>query len=329
MKMELREIGKTGIMVTPMAFGSWEAGGGPEWGVKKPDEDYIAAIKTAIEGGVNFIDSAVFYGHGHAEELVGKAIKDYDRSKLVISTKQVAGFLTKDKARQTVTECLQRLDTDYIDVFLVHWPNPDVEIGENMEALNQLKEEGLIRAIGVSNYTLEHIKRAMKYTKVDIIQPCFSLYWRHQLQDEILPYCMDNDIGVMTYSSIAQGLLTDNLIAEKHLDPGDQRDAIVPLFSDEIYPKTQETGKRIREIAKKYGKTVTQAAINWVMSTPGITTAIVGATYASESKENLGAFGWKLSDEDYKAMGDIGLEIADLIADWNTLFRKDHPNLKL
>ena len=327
--MQYRELGKTGIQVTPMAFGSWEAGGGPEWGYKMDDQVYLDAMRCAFDNGINFVDSAVFYGHGHAEELIGKAIKGYDRSKLVISTKQVAGRLTHDTARQTVEECLKRLDTDYIDIFLVHWPNPNVEIGENMEELNKLKEEGKIRAIGVSNYTLEHIRRAMQYARVDVLQPCYSLFWRYQLEKDILPYCIENNIGIMTYSSIGQGILSDRFLRGKILDPGDQRNEIIPLFHDEVFPKAIEAAQKIRAIGAKYGKTLAQTAINWVSNQPGITTAIVGATTPVEEQENLGALGWELSAEDYKEVGDIGLEIAKMVADWDTLFGKDHPALKL
>lgn len=327
--MQYRELGKSGLMVTPMAFGGWPIGGGGEWGKTLPDETYLGAIRAALEGGINFLDSAVFYGHGHSEELIGQAIKGYDREKLVLSTKQVAGRLTRDTARETVVSCLKRLDTDYIDVFLVHWPNPDVDIAENMEELTKLKDAGLIRAIGVSNYTLAHLKRARQYAQVDVLQPCYSLFWRYQLEREMLPYCMENQIGIMTYSSIGQGLLTGRFSAGKILDEGDQRQNIIPLYSDEVFPVAVKAAEAIGEIGRKYGKTPVQTAINWVMHTPGITAALVGAKTRRQEEENLGALGWELSVEDRKAIGDIGLDVAKLVADWDTLFEKDHPMLKL
>ncbi len=271
----------------------------------------------------------MFYGHGHSEELIGRAIKGYDREKLVISTKQVAGRLTHETARETVESCLKRLDTDYIDLFLVHWPNPDVDIAENMEELTKLKEAGLIRAIGVSNYTLEHIKRARQFAQVDALQPCYSLFWRYQLEREILPYCIENQIGIMTYSSIGQGILTGRFSAGKILDEGDQRQNIIPLYSDEVFPVAVKAAEQIGEIGRKYGKTPVQTAINWVIHTPGITAALVGAKTRAQEEENLGALGWELSAEDRKAIGEIGLSVAKLVADWDTLFEKDHPMLKL
>lgn len=327
--MEYRTLGKSGIKVTPITVGSWEAGGGKEWGIAKPDQSYIDMMRCAFDAGINFVDSAVFYGHGHAEELIGKAIKGYDREKIVISTKQVAGMLKKENARQTVEECMKRLDTDYIDVFLVHWPNPDVEIEENMEMLTKLKEEGKIRAIGVSNYTLRHLERAVKAAQVDVIQPCYSLFWRHQLEKDILPFCIENNIGIMTYSSIGQGILSSRFLNDKVLDEGDQRNNVIPLFSDEVYPVAVEAAKKIAAIGAKYEKTLVQTAINWVFNTPGITTAIVGACTRTEYMENLGALDWQMSEEDRKAIGDIGLTVADMVADWDTLFGKDHPMLKL
>ena len=327
--MQYRELGKSGLMVTPMAFGGWPIGGGSEWGKTLPDETYLGAIRAALESGINFLDSAVFYGHGHSEELIGQAIKGYDREKLVLSTKQVAGRLTHETARDTVESCLKRLGTDYIDVFLVHWPNPDVDIAENMEELNKLKDAGLIRAIGVSNYTLEHIKRARQYAQVDVLQPCYSLFWRYQLEREILPYCIENHIGIMTYSSIGQGILTGRFSAGKILDEGDQRQNIIPLYSDEVFPVAVKAAEQIGEIGRKYGKTPVQTAINWVIHTPGITAALVGAKTRTQEEENLGALGWELSEEDRKAIGNIGLDVAKLVADWDTLFEKDHPMLKL
>lgn len=327
--MERRELGKSGLFVTPITLGGWEAGGGPEWGRKQADEVYLDMMRAAFENGVNFVDSAVFYGHGHSEELIGQALADFDREKIIISTKQAAGGLTRERARATVEACLKRLNTDYIDVFSVHWPNPDIEIGENMEALSRLKDDGLIRAIGVSNYTLQHLKRAQKYARVDVIQPCYSLFWRYQLEDELLPYCVENDIGIMTYSSIAQGLLTDRFLSGKTLDEGDQRNNIIPLFSEKVFPVAVNAAKRIREIGAKYGKSLVQTAINWVQAAPGITTAIVGSINRAELLENLGALGWELTPEDRKSIGDIGLEVAAMVADWDTLFEKDHPALKL
>lgn len=327
--MQYRELGKSGLKVTPMALGGWPLGGGAEWGKKLPDETYLDMIRCALDGGINFIDSAVFYGHGHSEELIGQAVKGYDREKLVISTKQVAGRLTHETARETVEACLKRLDMDYVDIFLVHWPSPDVDIAENMDELNKLKDAGLIRAIGVSNYTLEHIKRARQYAQVDVLQPCYSLFWRYQLEREILPYCIENNIGIMTYSSIGQGILTGRFSAGKILDEGDQRQNTIPLYSDEVFPVAVKAAERIGEIGAKYGKTTVQTAINWVMNTPGITAALVGAKTRAQEEENLGALGWELSAEDRKAIGDIGLEVAKLVADWDTLFAKDHPALKL
>lgn len=328
--MKYRELGKSGLMVTPMTLGSWEVGGGPEWGQKKADEVYLDMIRSAFENGINFVDSAAFYGHGHSEELVGQAVREFDREKIIISSKQTANGLTKELAEGTVDACLRRLGTDYVDVFLVHWPNPDVEIGENMEALNALKEKGKIRAIGVSNYTLAHLKKALEYAQVDVIQPCYSLFWRYQLERDLLPFCKENNIGVMTYSSIAQGLLTDRFLGGKDsLDETDQRRNIIPLFHDDVFPIAVEAAKEIRAIGEKYGKSLVQTAINWVMDEPGITTAIVGSVRREEQIENLGALGWELSAEDRKTIGDIGLRVAKLVEDWDTLFEKDHPMLKL
>ena len=327
--MQYRELGKSGIKVTPMALGGWQAGGGKEWGEKKQDEVYLDMMRTAFEGGINFVDSAVFYGRGHSEELIGKAIRNFGREKIIISTKTTAKALCKDNARKSVQDCTDRLGIDYIDVFLVHWPHPDVDPAENMEALNELKKDGLIRAIGVSNYTIRHLERACEFAQVDVVQPCYSLFWRYQLEKDILPFCLKNNIGIMTYSSIGQGILSDRFLENVVLDEGDQRINIIPLFMPDVFPTAIEYAKKIQAVAKKYNKSLAQTAINWVTDTPGVTCAIVGAMESWEVRENLGALDWAMSADDRKIIGDYGLEVAKLVADWDTLFEKDHPMLKI
>lgn len=325
--MEYTKLGNTDIEVSEITLGCWAMGAGKEWGESLEDKIYSETVMTAIEGGVNFLDTAAAYGRGHSEKVLGKTIKGI-RDKLTISTKQSTKGLTKEKARESVEASLSRLDTDYIDVFFIHWPAPEIPVEEPMEQLLKLKEEGKIRAIGVSNYTLEHLERALKVGPVDVIQPCYSLYWRH-IEKDLLPYCRERNIGVITYSSIAQGLLTGKFTKDWEFDETDMRRNTIPLFKSPTYEMAIETTEEIKKIGKKYDKTPVQTAINWVINTPGITSAIVGAKTPDQVVENLGATDWKLSEEDYRHIGDMAMEVAKTVGDWDTMYEKDDHRLKI
>ncbi len=323
--MEYTKLGKTDIEISKIALGCWAMGAGREWGDSLEDRIYSETIMTAIEGGVNFLDTAMGYGNGHSEEVLGKTIKNI-RDKVVISSKCSAPGLTKGKARASVEASLSRLNTEYIDIFFVHWPSPDIPVEEPIEQLMKLKDEGKIRAIGVSNYTLKHLKRAVSTGQIDILQPCYNLYWRH-IETDLLPYCIENKIGVMTYSSIAQGLLTGKFTKDWEFAETDMRSTTIPLFKSPTFEMAIDATEKIRIIGEKYGKSPVQTAINWVINKPGIMSAIVGAKRPEQVTENLKASGWTLSEEDYRQIGSISMEVAETVSDWDTMYQRDDHRL--
>jgi myo-inositol catabolism protein IolS len=324
-QMEYIQLGRTGMNVSRLVLGCWAAGGGKEWGAKQDDDIYLDMMACAMDGGVNFFDTAAGYGYGHSESLLKTALAGV-RHKVFISTKATAEHLRKGQARKTVEKNLYRLGTDYIDLYFIHWPHPDIPVEENMEELLWLKEEGLVKAIGVSNFTQAHLHRALQAGPVDVLQPCYSLFWR-QIENGLLPFCRDQQIAVISYSSIAQGLLTAKFTKEWRFDPDDQRPQLVPLFQGKVYAMAIAAAERIKKIGLGYGKSTSQTAINWVLHKPGITAAIVGAKTRAQMAENLGAVGWTLSESDYVLVGDKGMEVASQVSDWDTMYARRDSRL--
>jgi len=325
--MNYRKLGKSDIKISEITLGCWAMGAGKEWGKSLEDRIYQETVMTAYEQGINFFDTAMGYGGGHSEEVLGKALKGI-RDKVYISSKCSATGLTKEKARDSVELSLSRLGTDVIDVFFVHWPNPDVPVEETIEQLMKFKEEGKIRAIGVSNYTLEHIKRAVKAGVIDVLQPSYSLYWR-QIEKDLLPFCLENNIGIISYSSIAQGLLTGKFTKDWKFEETDMRNGKIPLFKSPTFEMAIDATEKIRGIAQKYGKTPVQAAINWTVNKKGITSAIVGAKRPEQVLENVGATGWQLDERDREYIADITMEVAETVMDWDTMYLKDDHRLEI
>jgi len=325
--MDYIRLGHTDMNVSRMVLGCWAAGGGKEWGQPLSDETYLDMMACALEGGINFFDTAAGYGDGHSEVLLKTALAGL-RDRAVIATKSTAEHLRKGQAEKTVAQNLRRLGSDYIDLYFIHWPHPDIAVEENMEELLGLKARGLIRAIGVSNFTVAHLQRALHTGPVDVVQPCYSLFWR-QIEAGLLPFCRQNGIAVITYSSIAQGLLTGKFSARWRFDADDQRPQAVPLFQGSTFAAAVDAARSIETLGLGYGKSASQTAINWVLQQPGITAAIVGAKTRAQMTENLGAVGWALSESDRRLAGDIGMEIAALVADWDTMYARRDGRLRI
>ncbi len=320
-------LGKTGMTIPKVTLGCWAIGAGSEWGKSLEDSVYMATMEKALDLGVNFFDTAQVYGAGHSEILVGNVIKDI-RDKVVISTKALAPDLTEDKCEKTVMQSLKRLQTDYIDIMFLHWPHPDIHIERNVEQLQKLKDKGMIRAIGLSNITLKHMELASAVADLDVIQPCYNLFWRHP-EKEIFPYCIKNNIGVITYTSIASGLLTGKFNKDTKFDPDDNRSYLLALFQPKIYEKAVDEVEKIKCISQKINKTVSQVVINWTMNRPGVTSAIVGAKTPAQTAENAAAADFDLSVEDTTLLNELGKEIIGLTAQWDTMYRKNDDRLKI
>ncbi|TVM00977.1 MAG: aldo/keto reductase [Candidatus Brocadia sp. WS118] len=257
-----------------LGFGTWTIGGGDVADTTHDSED-ISAIKNAIKLGITNIDTAEAYAEGHAEELVGKAISGFDRKNLFVTSKVSPEHLSYNDLVASAKGSLERLQTDYIDLYLIHAPNPDIPIQETMKAMDFLVEQKLVKCIGVSNFAVEQIKEAQKYTKNKIVanQIEYNLLVRDKgrvtenMESKIIPYCQKNNILIIAWRPLAKGELAK------------------PGF------------KILDELAKKYNKTHSQIAINWLISKKGIVT-ITKSTKLEHLKENLGAIGWKLQHED-------------------------------
>jgi aryl-alcohol dehydrogenase-like predicted oxidoreductase len=310
--MKTRKLGWTGLNLTTTGLGTMAIGGGNwsyGWG-PQDDAESIATILRALEIGVNWIDTAPVYGCGHAEEVVGKAIKRLS-SKPIIATKcglhcdkdgNIIYRLKRESVRAEVEASLRRLQIDVIDLYQIHWPIPEEDIEEAWETVAEAVKEGKVRYAGVSNFNIEQIKRIQSIHPVASLQPPYNILERG-IEDKILDYCRQNKIGVIVYTPMQQGLLSGkfsrqhlrNLPAEdlRHRDSHFQE----PQFSANI-----EVAEGLRPIAQKHGRTVAQLAIAWTLRRPEVTSAIVGARRPSQIEETILAGDWALSAEDISAI---------------------------
>ncbi len=319
--LEPRRLGESDVFVSPVVFGAWAVGGWM-WGGADESES-IAAIQAGIDHGVTTIDTAPVYGQGYSEEIVGKAIKGR-RDKVQVATKcgmrwnSTEGtdpWPNKDrdgldivirknsKPDSIAYECeqsLKRLGVDVIDVYQVHWPDASTPIEDTMHALVRLKEQGKIRAIGVSNYDVNQMKQAIAVAPLASLQPPYSLIQR-KIEPEILPFCRANNIGVMVYSPLERGLLAGTVPPDRIFPPGDHR-ATHRFFSIENRRRVLESLEQVRPIAERHGVNFAQLAINWTILEPGITAALVGARNAEQATNNAKALTFKLSDDERAAI---------------------------
>ena len=311
--METRSLGTSNICITPVIMGTWQAGKSMWADIE--DAETIAGIRTAYEEGIHTVDTAEVYGDGHSEEIVAKALSDV-RDRVVYATKVWAGNLQYDRVIEACEGSLKRLQTDYLDLYQIHWPSGSfksevVPISETMAALNKLKEDGKIRAIGVSNFSRSQLEEAMQHGRIDSLQPPYSLFWR-QVESDLIPYCIEHNISVLAYSSLAQGLLTGKFGPDHQFAKGDHR-ANNKLFSDkEHYHRVQEALDRLRPIADRKGCSLAQLAIAWLISQPQ-TSAIVGARKSEQALANAKAVEVKLDAEELAEIDAIGRTVTDFL----------------
>ena len=265
---DLKELNRTGCKVPAIGLGTWKIGGSmtPD---HSQDDLAIKALRHGISLGMWLIDTAEIYGGGHAEELVGEAIKIFNREKIFIVTKVWETNLRYDDVLKAAKRSLKRLKTNYIDLYLIHWPNPRIPLSETMKAMEKLVSDGLVRYIGVSNFSVELMEEARSYlSKEDIVvnQVKYNVYDR-SIERDILPYCQKEGITLMAYTPLAKGSVS--------------------------------TDKTLIEIGRKYGKTAAQVALNWLIS-KDMVIAIPKAVRIEHIEENAGAMGWRLSEEDIR-----------------------------
>ncbi len=299
--MDRMPLGDSDIRVTRLCVGTWNMGGGSGWG-PADEAASIALIRHALDRGCNFVDTARSYGNGKSEQVVGKAVADR-RDRVVIATKMVQ--CPAEDVAPTVDASLKALNTDYIDLYICHWPAPSLPMESFFEQMVLQREAGRIRAIGVSNFNREQMEVARLYGIVSL-QPPFSILWRGA--EGIVQYCRDHSIAVTPYSPLAQGLLTGRFSREQSAERGGPRGSNL-LFSEDVFPRSLDAARQVDAMADALGATSSQVALAWVLHTPGITSPIVGASSPEQWDENLGAFEVQLSDGDYRRLDEAGLAV--------------------
>ena len=305
--MQTRQLGKTGMQITRIGLGTWAIGGGQwefAWG-PQDDRESIDTIHRALDLGINWIDTAAVYGLGRSEEIVGQAIKGRERpyiftkcSMIWDENRKVSHSLKADSIRREAENSLKRLDIDVIDLYQIHWPDPEPEIEEGWSTLAALKKEGKVRHIGVSNFNVEQMRRAEKIAPVETLQPPYSLIDR-DVEKEILPYCQQNTIGVIVYSPMASGLLTGRMTPERiaHLPDDDWRKRN-PEYQEPRLSRNLLLAELLADIGKQHNVTAGVVAIAWTLQNPAVTAAIVGARRPSQIEELVPAADFRLSDSE-------------------------------
>jgi len=314
--MEYRQLGLSSLKPSTIVFGAW-AIGGAMWG-PADEADAVAAIKASMDMGVNAIDTAPVYGFGQSERLVAKAVAGR-REKVLIFTKfgllakpEVGEYLfdmdyfgkpmkiyrnaRKQSILQECEQSLRDLNTDYIDLYQCHWRDHTTPLAETMEAMELLLKQGKIRAAGVSNFTAEEIETCRGIVPLASNQPPYSMVLR-DVEKDLLPYCLKNNVGVIVYSPLQRGLLTGKFKPDHKFDPHDHR-ANQPFFKPENIRRINAFLSKLDPIAQFHQATIAQVVINWTIQQPGITCALVGARNAKQSSENAAAGKFKLSAEE-------------------------------
>lgn len=311
-----RKLGSSDISVTPITMGAW-AIGGFMWGGNE-EKDSIAAIQAYIDNGVTSIDTAPIYGFGYSEELVGKAIKNYDRSKIEILTKfgmvwdiekgdfafegkNNEGKLKKiyryggyDRTISDVELSLKRLQTDYIDLIQLHWPDTTTPIDETMRAMEQLLQDGKVRAVGVCNYNAAQLEEAEKTVKLASNQVPYSMLKR-DIEAEVVPYALKNDLSIIAYSPMERGLLTGKYENMSALAADDHRNNYFKKFD---FAAVKTLTDHLVDLSTKYNATTAQLVLAWTYHQPSVATALAGARNAQQAEENSRALHIKISAED-------------------------------
>ena len=315
--MEKNNLGKSTIRVSPIAFGAWAIGGWMWGGADK--NDAVRAINKAIELGITTIDTAPVYGFGQSEEIIGEVIKG-KREKLQILTKfglnwksndGVFYFSTKDNhgkdidiyryasKKSVLKECddsLRRLNTDYIDLLQIHWPDSSTPVEETMEALNILIEKGKILAAGVCNYDVELLDEARKFINIASNQMPYSML-RRDIENELVPYCIENNTGILAYSPLQRGILTGKFNTNHSFPEGDTR-ATLPWYKKENLIKINRFLSDLKPLAREKEASVSQLVLRWTLQQPGISCVLSGARNPEQVEENAGALRFSLSDEE-------------------------------
>jgi len=328
--MDKVRLGQSELEISPLVFGAWAIGGWM-WG-GNDDSDAIKAIHASLDHGITSIDTAPIYGFGHSEKLVGEALKTTSRDKVEILTKfglrwdtdkgefyfdsimndgkevKVMKYGGKDGIIYEVEQSLKRLQTDYIDLYQIHWPDSTTPIEETMEALQQLIQQGKIRAAGVCNYNASQMEEAEKTIPIASNQVPYSMVER-KIEDDVVPYVEENENGILAYSPLQRGLLTGKITSNYPFEKGDHRPNTV-FFKEPNLSNTNEFLESIRHIAEENDCSLAQLVINWTVHRPGITAALVGARNSDQVEHNALSLDFTISEEE---MEEINYNLETLV----------------
>ena len=305
--MQYQEFGKTGLRVSKLCLGTWGIGGAG-WD-SYSDESRMDAIKAALECGINFIDTAPAYNAGKAECYVGETLnKLKKRREVVISTKCGNKFVdgkylrcgSKESILKQCDKSLKNLKTDYIDIYLVHWPDPDVELEETIDAVSTLKKEGKILHAGVSNFSKEQIEEAQKYCKIEAFQPQYSLADRKD--EKLIRWAYEQGLGIMTYGTLGGGILTGNYRKLRTFEQTDSRNRFYPYFKEPLFSKAMELLTIMDQIAEERNVSLAQIAEKWVLQKRFVSSCIIGAQSRARVEENCRNLQWELTDNEIRRL---------------------------
>nr|WP_288650646.1 aldo/keto reductase [uncultured Dorea sp.] len=308
--MQYQEFGKTGLRVSKLCLGTWGIGGAG-WD-SYSDESRMDAIKAALECGINFIDTAPAYNAGKAECYVGETLNELKKRKeVVISTKCGNKFVdgkylrcgSKESILKQCDESLKNLKTDYIDIYLVHWPDPDVELEETIDAVSTLKKEGKILHAGVSNFSKEQIEEAQKYCKIEAFQPQYSLADRKD--EKLIRWAYEQGLGIMTYGTLGGGILTGNYRKLRTFEQTDSRNRFYPYFKEPLFSKAMELLTIMDQIAEERNVSLAQIAEKWVIQKRFVSSCIIGAQSRARVEENCRNLQWELTDNEIRRLESV------------------------
>ena len=310
--MQTQKLGNSDLRITPIGIGAWAIGGGGWQGSMGPHDEAgsIPAIHAALDHGINWIDTAALYGLGHSEEVVARALQGRSQRPYVFtkcervwdSSGKIGASMKADSIRRECEGSLRRLKTDVIDLYQIHWPEPDEDIEEGWSTLVQLQEEGKVRYIGVSNFNVAQMKRAQAIAPITSLQPPYSIVTR-EIEAEILPFTRANNIGVIVYSPMSAGLLTGAMTRERvaNFTSEDWRRNL-PNFQEPLLSRNLQLVERLRQIGTRHGRSAGEVAIAWTLNHPAVTGAIVGVRSPRQVAGIVGALEFRLSSDE---MGEI------------------------
>jgi len=306
---DLRQLGNSDLLLTPIGFGAWAIGGGNwefAWG-PQDDNDSISAIHRALDLGVNWIDTAAIYGLGHSEEVVARALKGTGHKPYVFTKcsmrwhedRSIYRSLKAKSLEEELNASLRRLNVDTIDLYQIHWPNPEEEIEEGWSALARIKEQGKVRHIGVSNFNVDQMKRAQAIAPITSLQPPYSML-RRGVEQEILPFAKANNIGVINYSPMLSGMLTGKMTRERIAAmPQDDWRRRAPEFNDPRLTRNLRLVELLREIGSSHKVEPGVVAVAWTLHHPAVTAAIVGGRSAQQVEGIAATLHFRLSHQEY------------------------------